>query len=60
MAESVNRLPYVDAAATALRDFMDENLAASKIELEAKLIESYFETPFEPDHLHGASYARGF
>lgn len=42
-------------AISALRDFMDRNLAASKIELEAKLIEADFgNPPFEPAHLHDA------
>lgn len=45
----------VDAAVAALREFMDENLAASKIELEAKLIEAHYDAPpFEPAHLQDA------
>lgn len=45
----------VQAAVDALRHFMDSELAASKIELEAKLIESHIgRPPFEPAHLHDA------
>lgn len=45
----------VALAVAALREFMDQNLAASKIELEAKLIESHFDNvPFEPAHLQDA------
>jgi hypothetical protein len=44
------------AALVAMRAFMDENLAASRIELEAKLIDVHFgNPPFEPHHLHNAS-----
>lgn len=42
-------------AALALREFMGSNLAASKIELEAKLIDSHlWNPPFEPAHLQNA------
>ena len=58
MAENVKRAPYVHAATAALREFMNENLAASKIELEAKLIDSHLgNPPFEPAHLHDARKA---
>jgi len=46
----------VFAAVDAVRSFMDAHLAASKIELEAKLIDAYFDhPPFEPAHLHSAT-----
>lgn len=46
----------VQAAAAALRDFVDEHLATSKIEMEAKLIDVFFQNPpFEPHHLHDAT-----
>lgn len=45
----------VFSAVAALRAFMNEHLAASKIELEAKLIDVHFGwPPFEPHHLHNA------
>jgi hypothetical protein len=46
----------VFAAIGSIREFMNENLAASKIELEAKLVDSYFSNPpFEPHHVHNAT-----
>lgn len=45
----------VVSAITACSTFLDEHLAASRIELEAKLIDSHFgHPPFEPTHLHDA------
>ena len=55
MAKSAAREPHVLSAITELREFMHVNLAASKIELEAKLIDSHLgRPPFEPAHLHDA------
>jgi hypothetical protein len=55
MADNAKRDLRVVAAISGLREFMNENLAASKIELEAKLIDSHFDhPPFEPAHLHDA------
>lgn len=46
----------VQDATESLKDFLDTELAASKIEAEAKLIEAHHgqNTPFEPAHLHDA------
>jgi hypothetical protein len=55
MADNAKRDIRVLAAISSLREFMDDNLAASKIELEAKLIDAHFDhPPFEPAHLHDA------
>jgi hypothetical protein len=52
---STARDAHVVAAIEALREFMNVNLVASKVELEAKLIESHLgNPPFEPHHLHDA------
>lgn len=56
MATSWARSDRVFAAITSIREFMELNLAASKIELEAKLVDVHFwNPPFEPHHLHDAS-----
>lgn len=56
MSEGAAGEARVTAATAALRDFMESNLVASRIELEAKLIEVHLgSTPFEPHHLTTAA-----
>lgn len=55
MSSSGARNERVAVATAQLREFMDQHFAASKIELEAKLIDSHIgNPPFEPAHLHEA------
>lgn len=55
-SKSLNRDDRVMEAVLALENFMDDHLAASKIELEAKLIDVHYSSPpFEPAHLHNAT-----
>lgn len=55
MADEAKRSHRLEIARSTIADYLDTNLAASRVELEAKLIDSHLgNPPFEPTHLHDA------